>query len=126
MQSTVNSEEFESLKKGTNLKQERKTFRLYLHTDILRVDGRSASAQTLKQAMFPMIYAQKCELAKLVVHVAHLKTLLGGAFQTLLENRTTLWIMSQLSSESYPKVYHLLQVQFYMKKHCREICTNRG
>ena len=44
------------------------------------------------QAMYSQIVLQKSELARLVVHDAHLKTLHGGTIQTIAEIRTQFWI----------------------------------
>ena len=46
----------------------------------------------LDEAMYPQIVPQKSELARLVIHDAHLKTLHGGTIQTIAEIRTQFWI----------------------------------
>ena len=42
--------------------------------------------------MFPQIVPQKSELARLVIHDAHFKTLHGGTNQTIAEVHTRFWI----------------------------------
>ena len=46
----------------------------------------------LDEAIYPQIVPQKSELARLVIHDAHLKTLHGGTIQTIAEIRTQFWI----------------------------------
>ena len=88
------SEEIESLKRGSSVRTKSKILKLYpfLHNDILHVGGRCANAEMPDEAMYPQIVPQKSELARLIIHNAHLKTLHGGTIQTIAEIRTRFWI----------------------------------
>ena len=58
----------------------------------MHVGGRRAKAKMPDEAMYPQIVLQKNDLARLVIHDAHLKTLHGGTIQTIAEISTQFWI----------------------------------
>ena len=58
----------------------------------MHVGGRCANAEIPDEALYPQIVPQKSELAKLIVHDTHLKTLHGGTIQTIAERRALFWI----------------------------------
>ena len=64
----------------------------FLHNEIVNVSGRCANAEMPDEVMYPQIIPQKSELARLVTHDAHLKTLHGGTVQKIAETRTQFWI----------------------------------
>ena len=64
----------------------------FLHNEIVHVGGRRAKAKMPDEAMYPQIVLQKNDLARLVIHDAHLKTLHGGTIQTIAEISTQFWI----------------------------------
>ena len=86
-------EEIGCLKRGNSVRTKSNILKLYpfLHNDILHV-GRCANAEMPDEAMYPRRVPLKSEIAKLVIHDAHLKTLHGGTIQTLAEIRTQFWI----------------------------------
>ena len=88
------SEEIESLKRGNSARTKSRILKLYpfLHNEIGHVGGRCDNAEMPDEAMYPQIVPQKSELARLVIHNAHLKTLHGGTIQTIAEIRTQFWI----------------------------------
>ena len=58
----------------------------------LHVGGRCANVEKLDEAMYTQIVPQKSELARLVFHDVHLKTLHDGNIQTIVGIFTRFWI----------------------------------
>ena len=61
----------------------------------MHVGGGCANAEMPDEAMYPQIVPQKSkilELARLVIHDAHHKSLHGGTIQTIAEIRARYWI----------------------------------